>query len=490
VVHSVHALFFGRREALADTEVAGSEPTTVPAGYLTLEIEGQGLSPLATIDGARVPLALNEEATRGYLSLDLFRSVGFHRLEIDCRVFFFCTEDSKLRLSGVQEMLEYMQDTGLSWGYQLFFADGTAIRHPKVVYAWLTARGPDIIRAASAIAAQPRFQQVFRRRRERPGPRKVAVGDTLHLLRRNPKLHLELAVDGVIEFGGARYHPKSVITMRPEPTVATIGNRRVTTLLLACAELAQALQKDLPRANQAVLGELQANCEAALAQFPFLQLRHQPPSLPPSPAPEELSDARYQRSFELAEEMAHKLGWHPGTKSAPQFAFVQYADEIYQAFVALTLAHAYDAALRVPNLRPRLADPCFQSDDYDIFYDTSPPLGFSNWRNQSRRPAEMRPDLTIVDRKRGQGILVDAKYRAETSGILPTSALNDCQVYMQSFGVKVFAICYPGKRLGMTEVSGAGNTILEISLRPDTGLDEYLRTQVRPRVAQLMEILG
>jgi hypothetical protein len=101
----------------------------------------------------------------------------------------------------------------------------------------------------------------------------------------------------------------------------------------------------------------------------------------------------------------------------------------------------------------------------------------------------MRPDLTFVDRKRGRGMLVDAKYRAETSGILPTSALNDCQVYMQSFAVKVFGICYPGKNLGVTEVSGAGNTILEISLRPDPGLNEFLRTQVRPRLAQLMEVL-
>jgi hypothetical protein len=317
----------------------------------------------------------------------------------------------------------------------------------------------------------------------------VALGKTLQLLRRNPKLHLELAAHGVIEFGGARYHPKTVITLRPEPTVATVGNRRVTALLLACTELAQALQQELPRANRAVLSELQTGFEAALAQFPFLQLRHLPPNLPPSPAPEEQSDARYQRSFELADEMANKLGWHPGTKAEPQFAFVQYADEIYQAFVALTLARAYDATLRVPNLRPRLTGPCFQSDDCDIFYDTSPPSAFSNWRNQSRRPADMRPDLTIVDRKRGRGILVDAKYRAEASGILPTSALNDCQVYMQSFAVKTFGICYPGKKLGVTEVSGAGNTILEISLRPDPGLDEFLRTQVRPRLAQLMEVL-
>lgn len=206
--------------------------------------------------------------------------------------------------------------------------------------------------------------------------------------------------------------------MRPEPTVATVGNRRITALLLACVELAESLQQDLPRANRALLGELQAGFERALDRFPFVQLRHLAPNLPVSPAPEELSDERYQRSFELAEEMANKLGWHPGTKAEPQFAFVQYADEIYQAFVALTLACAYDAALRVPSLRPHLSGPCFQSEDWDIYYDTAPPAGFSNWRSQSRRPAEMRPDLTIVDRRQRRGILVDAKYRAEANGIL------------------------------------------------------------------------
>ena len=208
MVHSVHALFFGRREAVSDRGVAGVEPTTVPAGYLTLEIEGERLSPHATVDTARVPLALNSDATRGYLSLDLFRSVGFHRLEIDSKVYFFCTEDSKLQLTGVKEMLAYLEDTGLSWGYQLFFADGTAIRHPKVVFAWLTARGPEILEAADAIAAQPRFQRVFRAKRERPGPHKVALRETIQLLRRNPKVHLERAANGVIEFRGECFIPR------------------------------------------------------------------------------------------------------------------------------------------------------------------------------------------------------------------------------------------------------------------------------------------
>ena len=133
----------------------------------------------------------------------------------------------------------------------------------------------------------------------------------------------------------------------------------------------------------------------------------------------------------------------------------------------------------------------FRSERYDIYYDTVPPKPeFSNWRDDSSRPTDMRPDLCLVDRIDRVGVLMDAKYRVAPSGQVPTSALENCQVYMQSFDRKRIVVCYPGRGPHIAAVSGDDYTILEVSLGPFDGLMEYVANEVRPRIEEMMEPLA
>jgi hypothetical protein len=167
-----------------------------------------------------------------------------------------------------------------------------------------------------------------------------------------------------------------------------------------------------------------------------------------------------------------------------------FADEIYQAFVAITLARALAAPQVETCIESGLDRPVFSSDLYDIYYDTTPPEPFFvNWRSKSSRRADMRPDLTIIDKNAKRGLFLDAKY--SVAGVRPKpSAINDVQVYMQSFGVRTIGVCFPGEKLEVSEVSADGNRILEIPISPVEGLHTFLSGTVAPLIEAALMPLG
>ena len=132
-----------------------ASPEIVPAENLTFKIEGAEVPESAKLDARTVPLVRNDEHTRGCFILDAFRSVGFHRLVVAAHTCYFATEDGKLRLAGIQQLLEVIGRQGLSWSHQIFFADGTSIRDPRVDYAWLSDRANGICDVARAISERP-----------------------------------------------------------------------------------------------------------------------------------------------------------------------------------------------------------------------------------------------------------------------------------------------------------------------------------------------
>jgi hypothetical protein len=488
VIAAIHALTPVGRIRI-DTE-STEAPALVPSANIMVEIEGTDLPGFAFLNNLRVKLNLAEGGVRAYLLFDFHRSVGFHRLEVADTTCLFGTEDAKLQLAGMEEMLDYVGDAGLSWGHQLFFADGTSIRHPKVDYAWLTTHAEELIAIGASIADEPRKRGTFIERRSRPTGGKVLLQETFRLLRRNPRLYLDEHSEGIIAVGTTRYHPRAVVMSKPVDSSVTIANRRVAAVLRQSAEIAAGLLAHVPKGSRPAVLKTQLDCEQLLDSPTFQQLGNVHRDLPAEPTIEELTDERYARMFELHEELRTKLGWEAARTPSSPFAYVEYADQIYQAFVALTMAHALGASLAVPALKPGLSVPCFRSERFAIYYDTIPPKPeFANWRDASRRPADMRPDLTIIDVEQNTGILIDAKYRVEKTGTLSTSALNEAQVYMQSFGVKKIGICYPGSPLAVTDVAAQGNVILEIPNKPDPGLEAYLLGVAVPAIIANMEPL-
>ena len=487
------AVISGRSRVSLASGAELKEPTVVPAQYLTLEVEGQDLPEAVYLDSRQVPLLRNEASTRGFLMVDTTGSVGFHSLRVADAEWYFATQDAKLKLNGILKLLEFLEAEGLAWSGQLFFADGSAIRNPKIDYAWLERMGPRVLAVGDAIAARPLRRAQLVRSHQPPRAGKLFLKDTLALLRTNARALMEQDEHGLIAVGNRRYSPRVVVAGRLERSFDVVGNRRMTHLLLLTLELCQSLQAEprLPRAVKPWLRQLSADLQARLEAFPFVHLRSRPGRLPSRPAPEEIADERYREAFDIYVELCQEMAWEPGVHIADRFAYVGFADEIYEAFVAVVFARAFEAKQVSSSLWSQLSVPVFRSDTYDIYYDTVPPKPeFANWRDASERPSDQKPDLTIVDRNARRGILADAKYRVGPSGRLPTSGIHDAQVYLQSFERKSIVICYPGNAPSITRVTGKGYTILEVSLGPFPGLEAYLRNDVRPAVEAAMEPLG
>jgi len=420
--------------------------------------------------------------------------VGFHRLTVATQEFVFGTEDAKLQYAGILDILELIEHEGLGWGYQLFFSDGTAIRHPKVDFAWLTRAGPLIVSLAREIAVRPSRHSVGVSTREVPRSNRVLVRQTLSLLRREQLSKvLESHPTGVIKLAGRAYWPRVVIARKRQRSFDTVGNQRATHLLLLAQTLASRLRRErgLPPGARQVLNELGTAVGQCLSLFPFVHLKSAYFRLPDRPVREECIDDRYRTMFRLWEELTKERCWEPGLEAAPHFAYVTYADQIYQAFVACLIAQGLGAPRMGRSLMPGLKRPAFRSARFELYYDTVPPRPeFVSWRDDSSRPADLTPDVTVIDREHRRGMLIEAKYRSDDAGNLPGEAILEAQVYMQSFGRKAIAVCYPGRTPAIDKITGSGNTVLAVSLAPFADVASYVRDVVRPALEAVMEPLG
>lgn len=471
--------------------LAAGEAPIVPASRLVLEIEGDGVPAEIDINGERHPVIRTDDATRGHTIIDPFRSTGFQRFQLHGETYCFGTADAKLELDGILDILEIIGREGLSWGHQLIFSSGTAIRDARVDYAWLRTVGEAIIEACRAIADQPASVITVEPGLQRPRGGRPHISKTLSKIRANPGAMLEEHEHGLFEAHGRRFMPRKVVAFARNVTYDTIANRRATRLLLATADLAAyvAQSRDIPTQHERWLATLTREVHRLLSDFPFNALIRAADRIPDSPSITELRDPRYELTYRLHEELVTERGWEPGRNVADRFAYVGYSDQIYQAFVAVLLANAYHADRIVPYLRADLDHPSFRSERWDIYYDTAPPAPqYTSWRDKSSRPARLTPDYCIIDRLEHRGLLGDAKYRGNgNGGRLPGSSLNDCQVYMQHFDIRTFAVFYPGPDRLIEAISGDGYTILEVSVTPFDGVADWVATAVRPRLDELME---
>jgi hypothetical protein len=463
-------------------------PVAIPAEYVTLEIEGDGLPTVVLLDSKPRPLALDASAKRGYLPVDVFRSVGFHCLQVGQEEYFFATEDAKLKLSGVLTLLRFLEHEGLSFGQQMFFSDGTSIRDSRIDYAWLQDKTAELVAVSQAIADRP--ARIFRTEHilGPPGSCRIAVRQTVGLIRSNPRAMLEPHLDGVVKFRAARYMPRLAVMTARERSFDHLSNLRVTRLLEHSRSLGAQLKavRELPPDAKAVLNRVCEQLHACLQLFPFSSLRDRGTDLPDRPTALEMVDERYVTTFRLHEELTKELSWEPSTKLADRFAYVRYADQIYQAFVALTLARAAGAERVGRSLRPYLSRPSLRSERFDFYYDTVPPTPeFLNWRSASPRPTDMRPDLTVIDRPGNRGVMIDAKYRVEKDHV-SSSALDDYHVYMQAFECKSIVVCYPGSRPSVSHIAADDYDIVQVSLAPFDGLADYVAKDIWPAIEAAM----
>lgn len=415
--------------------------------------------------------------------VDLARSTGFHAITIDgLRTYRFATVDAKAKLEGIRDMLSVLQREGLSWGSQLFFADGDGLPDNRMFARWLQVDGASAATVLEDIAFRPgtRSQQVIEASSFARPPFDVAA--SLALYRRSPET-LEERVDGAIQVGGRRFTPRKVFSRQQSEALDTPPNRRAAALATMALRFSSTLRDLVPAEMVAGIDELRMRFER-IGAMPLYRDGNQPVKpLSETPYPEELSDHRYSAVLRHYRQLSNMAGWNPSLLGSAEI-FVRHSDEIYQAFVACMIADGFGMRRTVDELRPHSDRPSFESDDYMMWYDTRPPFLVS-WRGETDLPDDPRPDIVIVNKKDGRFVLLDAKYRVR-HGSPTNDSLTEVQYYLNTYGLCMAAIAYPGSGAPL-EADARGNRLVAVPIGATEGIRDVVRRHYVPLLESLVQ---
>lgn len=466
-------------DAVPLTEVV----TTLPAAPVIVDVAwSMGMDVL--LDGRLLPGG----GTRVLTAVDLTRSTGFHRLQVGQQTFWFATEDAKLRLDGIEQMLATLRTSGTGWSGQLLFSDGVVLRDPHVVYSWLDRCADAALECVRRIIDAPRSISRSDRTPTRRGGRSLHQAATTRLLRAHPDRYLEESPTGLLTLGGKRYDPLRVVVRTRTTSVESAANRRAVSLVSRLDGLASEVLAADPDAHAAGRCRSWRESASRLLRRPLARtLAAGAPvgALAAARQTEEAVDARYRESYRLSADLATRFGWAPTQRVLPRFSYVERADTIYQAFVATVLADALGLAQTASVLGQ--APLAFAGNDYEIYYDTHPdPSVLRSWRYGSAKPDASRPDVLLRRRASGEVLVIDAKYRVEGTQATEDSR-KDISAYMALYGLDTVVIAYPGQPPARCAVvSGQGKTILELPIGPWPGLKTELADELPKLVAAML----
>jgi hypothetical protein len=455
----------------ADAVPLTAEVTTLPAAPMIVDIVWpKGVDVL--LDGR----PLHGTGPRVLTAVDLTRSTGFHRLQVGQETFWFATEDTKLRLNGIEQMLATLRTSGTGWSGQLLFSDGLVLRDPHVVYSWLDRCADATLECVRRIVGAPLSISRSDRKPSRHGGRSLHQPATTRLLRAHPDRYLEQSPTGLLLLDGKRYNPLRVVVRTRTTSVESAANRRAVTLVSRLDGLtAEVLAADpAPHVTKRCCSWRES--ASRLLRRPLARTLAAGAPVGALVAPrqtEEAVDARYRESYRLSADLAARFGWAPTQRVLPRFSYVERADTIYQAFVATVLADALGLAQTAPVLGQ--APLAFAGDDYEIYYDTHPdPSVLRSWRYGSVKPDASRPDVLVRRRSSGEVLVIDAKYRVDRTQATEDSR-KDVSAYMALYGLDTVVIAYPGQSPARCAVvTGQGKTILELPIGPWPGLKNEL----------------
>lgn len=438
-------------------------PRIVPAAQMVLTIRGSS-NRTVTLDGKVARLS---GRALGVLALDMTRSTGYHRLDVDGTTFWFGTQDAKLRLDGIEAMLAEMGNLGTGWGGQALFSDGTGLRDAHVVYGWLDEWADRSLAAVEAILAAPRSRNERTQKLSRKGGSGVLTAPTLRLLRSSPRQYLAANDDGFMEIGTERYDPLRVVVRQRSSTLKTVANGRAVSLLSWITRLATEVVDSEPSTTAVTRCRLWANKAATLARRPLAQSFSATSLRSYGSYPrqsEELLEAPYRETYAAVADIARLFGWSADIRPMSRYSYVAKSDSIYQAYTATRLAKTLGLHQTDPVLGSRPL--AFAGPQFDLYYDTTCPAHvLRSWRSYSTRPDESRPDLLLHERSSGRVAVIDAKYRQAKDGGASEDSRKEVTSYLGLYGLASVSILFPGNAAPVA-VSGHGRTIYEIPVRP------------------------
>lgn len=434
----------------------------VPAGPVVLAVTGTGTKNIR-LDGKMTRLS---SGSTGLISLNLTRSTGFHRVEIDGETFWFGTSDAKLGLEGLEAMLADLNTLGTSWTGQALFTDGSGLRDSHVLYGWLETWADKGLDAVEVILSAPQTLSTSTRVLRRRGGAGVLLAPTLRLLRSNPRRNLVEADAGIIVVEGKSYDPLRTVARKRVSTLETIATRRAINLLTWIDRLALEVLASLPDTNATTRCRLWANRAQTLLRRPLSQaLRNLPPVHLSPRQPEELNAYSYRTTYEISHDLQTRFGWSATSTPRSRLSYVDQSDAIYQAYVASRIARELDLQQTSSVLGQQ--QPAFSGRTFDLYYDAPPPLAvLRSWRSYSAHPDTSRPDLLLHERASGRVAVIDAKYRVGADGHASEDSRKEVSAYMALYGLRSVTIAFPGKHDEARVLEGAELSIVEIPVGP------------------------
>lgn len=129
-------------------------------------------------------------------------------------------------------------------------------------------------------------------------------------------------------------------------------------------------------------------------------------------------------------------GHVPFLLAAPEIIFQLFVTAKVLLSLGLPRAHL-EAAMR----DVRSGAGC-KVNNFTVWADTSQHR-LAGWRDHTAKPAAYEPDLIIVDGNNQRTILLDAKFRRDPIGLLPSSGIKDIQAYMHEYGLVKAVIAVP-----------------------------------------------
>lgn len=448
----------------------GDQAVTMAPGPIVLSVTGHPSRRLR-VDGVDRRLSAG---TTGVLALDYTRSTGYHRVEIDGQVFWFATEDHKLRLEGITRMLSHLRDLGTGWTGQALFSNGGSYLDPHVVYGWFDAGAEEALNAIEIVLTAPRTEEVSVRALGRRGMSSVLTVPTLRFLRSNPQRNVIEQESGLLTVAGKTYNPTRVVGRRRQRTVDTVANRRTVHLLGLIGQLlSELIGTQLPAVPRARCRLWRERVERLSARPLAVKLRPSSSALGLPRHGPEFTDRSYIKVFDLTRTVGG-FGWTASVDPARRYSYIESADRIYQAYAA----HRVASVLGLMQTSGAFGgNPlAFTGPGFDLYYDSVPPTHvLASWRARTAVPDASRADLLLHERATGKVAVLDAKYRIGSNGWASEDSRKEVAAYQSLYGLCSVAILYPGVERDARVISDHGVSVVEIPVvGPDDGLDESL----------------
>jgi hypothetical protein len=463
------------------TQLDPTEARVVPAGAVTLHLHDVTPADVAGLKLDGRARTVDDLGGTYVTTLDLARSTGFHHLFVPPgHHFWFGTEDAKLRLDGIREMLSYLRGEGLSWSGQFLFSDGGTLLDPHVVYGWLDRHADDAVRAGGEIAQNPARAFAGVDYPTHQGGRRLALKQTISLFKRRGRELLEPMEGGPVTYLGESYAPRTVVARGRVQTFDTPSNRRAVWLLNQIYGLVLRVEGELTNLDErARCRDWKDRIRRATGAGPLAALSAAARVPPPlNPTSVDYADGRYGRLYRVFQAFVGRFGWGGAVHEKPLYAYVGYSDEIYQQFVAHAVADVMGLA-KAP-ATAGASRPRFQGAEWDMYCGVVPPVGVvSSWRLMSGAPDNFKPDILLHHRPTGAVLIADAKYRNKGDRA-SESARKEVMAYMSAFGVSTVVILYPPEpaaALAVHSIAGRGQEIVEVTVSPVPGLRAFLDAQ-------------